>query len=281
MRAWCIPLLTACAATPTEPVAASSDEPRTTARRDEARHRIGRDLEVRRLPDTDAWVVEQKEPIPANSLVFRTKDGTPVLADTPWTPAATRALLEWVERRFGRPAALATISHWHFDASGGIGALREAGVPVVASKETARLLKARGASMQAGLAKSHGEAFVGWTPGAPDVTFDPAQGYTVTVGGTAIEVVFPGAAHASDNVVTYFPDAGVMFGGCLVKGGDDLGYLGDANLDTYGPAVDRLRALAPKVVVPGHGPRTDPEQLDNTRRLVDAENARRLTPAAD
>lgn len=244
-------------------------EHRFDLRDGEERTRIGRALEVRRLPDTNVWIVTQKTPVAANSLVFATADGTPILADTPWTPTATRELLDWVELRFGRPAALATISHWHFDAAGGIGALRDAGVPVVASSETKRLLATRGASMQAELVSSHGDDFVGWSPGEPDVVFDPTKGFEKTIGGTKIEVIFPGAAHASDNVVTWIEDAGVMFGGCLVKGGDSLGYLGDADLESYPKAVERLEALEPKIVIPGHGRRTDPEQLANTRKLLE------------
>ena len=50
-----------------------------------------------------------------------------------------------------------------------------------------------------------------------------------TVGGTQVRVIYPGAAHAPDNIVTFFPESGVLFGGCLVKSGDDLGNLGDAD----------------------------------------------------
>ena len=230
--------------------------------------RIGRDLRVRHLPGTPAWLVNHAAPIPANSLVFVTADGTPVLADTPWTPTATQDLLDWVTVRFGRPPALATISHFHLDAAGGIGTLRAAGVPVVASTETARLLAARGDRMRAELAREHGRAFAGWVVAAPDVLFAPADGYAARIGGTEVRVVFPGHAHAPDNVVTWFPASGVLFGGCLVKGGPDLGYLGDANVPTYPAAVDRLLALRPRVVVPGHGARTDPEQLAHTRALA-------------
>jgi hypothetical protein len=40
------------------------------------------------------------------------------------------------------------VSQFHLDAAGGIQALREAAVPVVASTETARLLRERGPEMQ-------------------------------------------------------------------------------------------------------------------------------------
>lgn len=237
--------------------------------------RIGPDLVVRALPAVRAFIVTHEQPISANALVVIADDGTPILADTPWTPAATRALLAWIVERFGRAPAFATVSHFHLDASGGIAALREAGVRVVASRETARLIAARVPGMQAELAASYGDAFVGWRVPAPDDLFDPATPRVERVGGTEVQVIFPGAAHAPDNVVTWFPDRQLLFGGCMVKGGGNLGNLGDANLDTYADAVARLQALGARTVVAGHGPRTDAAQLDDTHALaVEARDAR-------
>lgn len=223
-----------------------------------------------------AWVIEHTAPISANALLYLTPDGLPLLADTPWTPAATAALLDWIEARFGRPPALATISHFHLDAAGGLAALRARGIPVVASKHTARLLAERAPAMQAALAREHGPAFEGWTIPPPDHLFDPATGHHQTIGGAELHVIHPAPAHAPDNVVTWLPGPGILFGGCLVKEGDSLGYLGDADLTRYPDAVAVLQALAPRVVIPGHGRRTDPALLDNTARLRQSRLARAL-----
>jgi glyoxylase-like metal-dependent hydrolase (beta-lactamase superfamily II) len=233
--------------------------------------RIGRNLSTQPLDGVPAWIVTHEEPISANSLVLVADDGSPILADTPWTPAATRELLDWVVLRFGRLPVLATVSHYHLDAAGGIGPLLEAGVRVVASTDTARLLAERGPSMQSTLAEQHGSDFTGWSAPQPNETFRPGDGHSVRIGGTAVQVIFPGAAHSPDNVVTWFPETRILFGGCMVKGGDSLGYLGDADLETYPAAVQALRELSPRIVVPGHGDRTDVAQLDNTLRLVELE----------
>jgi metallo-beta-lactamase class B len=233
--------------------------------------RISETLSVRRIEGTSAWIIEHEVPISANSLLYVADDGTPILADTPWTPEATRELLAWIETRFGRLPALATINHYHFDASGGIGALQEAGVLTVASTHTAQLLAERGPGMLRALASSHGEMFEGWPVPSPDETFSPDEGASWVFGGTEVQVQFFGAAHTPDNVVTYFPEAKLLFGGCLVKGGDSLGYLGDADVAAYPDTVRRLQALEPRIVISGHGDRQDSAQLDNTLRLAVAE----------
>ncbi len=230
--------------------------------------RIGPHLRAQRLADHPAWRIVHTTPIAANALVFRTPSGETVLADTPWTPEATRDLLDWIAARFGALPSLATVSHFHLDAAGGIAALEAAGVPVAVSDRTAKLLAEKGEAMRESLADAHGEAFECFRVAAPQATFPLVEGFRTTVGGADVRIVFPGHGHAPDNVVTWFPESGVMFGGCMVKGGDNLGYLGDANRETWPAAMQALLALAPKVVVPGHGARTDPEQLSHTAKLL-------------
>ncbi len=237
--------------------------------RDDDHGRIGPLLRARKLGALPAWMITHTEPVAANSLVFQTADGSTILADTPMTPSATEDLLDWMAARFGKMPALATVSHFHLDAAAGIGPLQAAGVPIAVSDKTAAMLRERGAASQASMAELFGDVFRGWQVAAPSQTFPIDSGYATTVGGTKVQVVYPGAAHAPDNVVTWFPESGVMFGGCMVKGGDDLGYLGDADLQSWPEAMLRLEAMQPKLVIPGHGERTDPEQLSHTRVLLE------------
>lgn len=255
------------------PTAQLTAEPTAERTAEPAPIPIGAELVAHPIPGHTAYVIEHTAPISANALLYLTPGGVPILADTPWTPAATAALLDWVDARYGRPPALATISHFHLDAAGGIAALQARGVPVVASTHTARLIAERAPAMQRSLADDHGAAFTGWTVPNPDRTFDPATGHRETIDGVEIHVIHPAPAHAPDNVATWIPHAGLLFGGCLVKGGDTLGYLGDADLDRYPAAVAALQALAPTTVVPGHGRRVDAELLAHTANLLAAHAA--------
>ena len=234
------------------------------------RQRIGPYLRAHRLPVDRAWRITHTEVLPANALIVQAPNGQTVLADTPFTEPATRDLLDWMEARFGAPPALATIGHFHLDASAGVGPLQEAGVRLAVADETVGLLRDRGPSMQASLIEAFGAPFEGWTPVVPPSTFTLAQGERIDIGGMPVEVRFPGPAHSPDNVVTWFPDRRLLFGGCMVKGGDDLGNLGDADVPAYPTAIKVLQALEPAVVVPGHGDRIDPEQLAHTLRLLQA-----------
>ena len=220
----------------------------------------------------DAWVVTHVEVHDSNVLLVRLPDGTVLICSSPFDSDTTRALLGWARARLAPTRLVAVNTHWHLDGTGGNAAYHEAGVVTYASTETQALSLARGPSMRSEAAEGlapHVAERVRMTPVEPARhTFDPARGLTLTFGGERVEVTYPGPAHSHDNVVVYLPARGLLFGGCMLKVGDSIGYLGDASLESWEPALARLRALGATVVVPGHGRPGGPEILDNTARLV-------------
>lgn len=88
-----------------------------------------------------------------------------------------------------------------------------------------------------------------------DQTFD--RNLTIDVGGRRIELLNLGPAHTAADSVVHVPDAGVLFGG-------DLLFIGCTPIVWAGPianwvaACDAMIALDAPIVVPGHGPVSDP-----------------------
>lgn len=234
---------------------------------------LDRDLAIRRVAE-GTWVVTSTVPWPANSLLAEMPDGTLLLADTPATGAATRALLEWAEARFGeRPLAVVN-THAHPDAVGGNRVAAEGGATVYGSLETARLVAAtRGTVGQAMAAELAGRPelaaeFAPYRPLAPQRTFAAADGLRLELGGERVEVVFPGAAHTPDNLVVWLPRRRVLFGGCIVRAGGGLGNVAEADLESWPDAIRSLRAYGAEIVIPGHGDRSDPGLLEHTLELL-------------
>jgi len=89
---------------------------------------------------------------------------------------------------------------------------------------------------------------------APDETF--RDSVKLDVGGRPVELIEVGPAHTRGDVIVHAADAAVVFAG-------DILFVGVAPLMWAGPlssciaAIDRICALAPELVVPGHGPVTD------------------------
>ncbi|MEU8227969.1 MBL fold metallo-hydrolase [Actinoplanes sp. NPDC048967] len=87
---------------------------------------------------------------------------------------------------------------------------------------------------------------------------------TLEVGGRAVEVLPLGPAHTRGDVVVWVPDARTLFAG-------DLLFIGGTPMIWSGPvgnwiaACDRMLALDPVTVVPGHGPVTGPDGIRQVR----------------
>jgi metallo-beta-lactamase class B len=220
----------------------------------------------------DAWVVTHEALHDSNVLVVRLPDETVILCSSPFDTDTTRALLAWLHTRLSPRRIVAINTHWHMDGTGGNAAYHEAGVATYASAQTQAYALERGQQMRRDAAEGLPSPLAEHVRETPVVaaqhTFDAAAGLTLTFGGERVQVIYPGPAHSQDNVVVYFPERRLLFGGCMLKVGDSLGYLGDASLDTWERALSALETLPASAVVPGHGPSGGPEIIENTRRLV-------------
>jgi glyoxylase-like metal-dependent hydrolase (beta-lactamase superfamily II) len=224
-----------------------------------------------------ALVLTEPEPWQANLLLVEMPDRSLLLVNAPATEASTRALLAWIGARFGRRRLVVVNTHFHVDASGGNAVLLEAGAEVIGSRDTAALIVARGRSMRESIAAEYATtrptfaAAIAETRVAPPARlFDPRAGLDLDFGGERVRVVYPGPAHSSDNVVVFLADRGILFGGCMVKGGPSLGNLGDADIARWPESIRVLQAMQPAIVVPGHESRLDAAQLDHTLALLAA-----------
>lgn len=252
----------------------ASLEPSTRA--DDATIPIDAELVARRIgPKT--YVVTHTSFFDANVLVAVMPDGTLLLASSPYETEGTRALLRWLHTTFKPPRIVAINTHLHFDGTGGNEAYLEDHVEVYASELTTKLLTDRGETMRRETRnlitdQVKRDRVDKMRIAAADHTFPEAKGLSLTFGGEAVEVYFPGAAHSPDNVVVYLRARKVLFGGCMVKAGHAIGYTGDADLAHWESAIRNVQAFAPdaRVVIPGHGDVSGADLLENTIRIVRA-----------
>jgi glyoxylase-like metal-dependent hydrolase (beta-lactamase superfamily II) len=100
------------------------------------------------------------------------------------------------------------------------------------------------------------------TPTLPTRTFSGRL--ELEVGGRKVELIEVGPAHTSGDSIVHVPDARVVFAA-------DVAFIASTPVMWAGPlenwfkALDTIQALDPRVVVPGHGPLTDPNGLEEVR----------------
>jgi cyclase len=106
--------------------------------------------------------------------------------------------------------------------------------------------------------------FDGITVRPPSQTFDDQL--DLQVGDRWVTLVRLGPAHTAGDTIIHVPDANAVFtGDLLFIDGTPIVW---ASLSNWITACDRILALNPSVLIPGHGPVTDPSGVDDVRRYL-------------
>jgi len=186
--------------------------------------------------------------VPCNGLIVRNGTET-IIFDTPTTDKTSAALIKWIQKKLHCTIKAVIPTHFHDDCLGGLQAFDEQTIPSYANSKTVEYAKENKMVV-------------------PKNNFNDSL--LLNVGNAYVTAIFFGEGHTKDNVVGYFPEDKVLFGGCLVKTMDaGKGYLGDANVATWSATVEKVKQAYPQVkyVVPGHGPYGDQKLLDYTIQL--------------
>ncbi|MCB0542316.1 MAG: subclass B1 metallo-beta-lactamase [Saprospiraceae bacterium] len=187
-------------------------------------------------------------PFPSNGMIAEVSGGV-LIVDTGWGKKPTRKLLRWVRRHLHKPVKGLIVSHSHDDRSGGIALFAKKGIPLFMSERSARLLREQGEKL-------------------PDYTALPDESTQL-----GAEVFYPGSGHTSDNIVVYFEEPRILFGGCFVKSRDakGLGNIADADLKAWPLSLQAVQRRFPdaKIVVPGHQSAGGTDLLIHTLQLLE------------
>jgi metallo-beta-lactamase class B len=195
------------------------------------------------------------ELFPSNSLYVITEAGA-VMIDTPWDTAQVQPLLDSIKARHNKDVIMCIATHFHADRTGGFDVLKRLGIKTYSTDQTLKLCK------------THGEKEAEYTF-TGDTIFN--------AGGVEFEVFYPGAGHAPDNIVVWFPKAKVLHGGCFVKSteSDVLGNMSDADPKSWQKSVLKTMEKFPdaEYIITGHQDWRDAKGLEHTLKLLRNYNA--------
>lgn len=176
-----------------------------------------------------------------------------LIFDTPTNDTDSRELIDWVEKSLSCKVTGVIVTHFHNDCLGGLNEFHNRQIPSYASFKTIELAK----SNKVETPKNGFENYL-----------------EIQVGDKKVFNEFLGEGHTIDNIVSYFPDEKVLFGGCLIKTfGAGKGYLGDANTDDWSKTVMAVKSKYDKarVIIPGHGEPGNSKLFDYTIELFKIE----------
>ena len=171
---------------------------------------------------------------PSNSMYLVTENGV-VLFDTPWDTSQFQPLLDSISIKHNKTIVLAISTHYHDDRTAGLEFLREKGVKTYTSKLTYDMC----------LEHNEKQSEFYFTT---DTTFN--------IGEYQFETYYPGEGHTKDNIVIWFDQHKILYGGCLVKSteSETLGNTADANIKEWKRSIQHTieKYPNPNFVIPGH-----------------------------
>jgi metallo-beta-lactamase class B len=191
---------------------------------------------------------------PANCMYVLTSNGA-VLIDAPWDSTQVLPLIDSIQARHHQSVVLCIATHHHADRTGGFNLLKELDIPTYTSALTKHYCVQKGEAV-------------------PENTF--AGDTTFEIGSVTFETYFPGAGHAPDNIVIWFPKWEILYGGCFVKSTEskNLGNIADADLKAWEEGIKKVmkRYKRPGYIIPGHMDWMSEKSLQHTLKLLEAKH---------
>lgn len=200
-------------------------------------------LEIRKISDhvyehTSFLHTNDFGNVPCNGMVVTDKNEA-VVFDTPTDDKSSEELLNYFINDLHLQVNAVVPTHFHTDCLGGLKEFHQRGIQSYSNEETIGILR-----------KMNSKIIL------------PQNGFKdsleLKVGDTKVFACFLGEGHTRDNIVGYFPDEKILFGGCLLKeSGAGKGNLEDANMTAWPETVKKVqdKFSESRIVIPGHGER--------------------------
>ena len=188
--------------------------------------------------------------VDCNGMILLDENET-IIFDTPVDHQSSQELLYYIENELNTNVNAVIATHFHADCIGGLDVFHQKNIPSFALDKTLDIIKEKN------------EKIV-----LPTNIFSHSKIFEF--GKKSAVATYLGEGHTQDNIVGYFTDEKVLFGGCLVKsieGGK--GNLADANTVAWPKTIKNLKkhyghAL---LVIPGHGKAGNSNLLNYTQDL--------------
>lgn len=190
-----------------------------------------------------------------NNLGFVVSEDGVLVINTGPTARVAHALHDAIKKVTDRPVKWAVNvnsqnHYWH-----GNSYFKALGATIIAHKEADRVMREMGAGQFDANKTLLKEKAEGTVPAYPVEIFDGRR--ELKLGKTVLQLLHFGPAHTPGDIVVWLPRQKVVFAGDIVYTERMLAIIPISHTGGWLQAFDKLAALKPRVVVPGHGQPTD------------------------
>jgi len=190
-----------------------------------------------------------------------------VVIDTGTSYRHGRRMLDAIARVTDKPVELVIVTHAVQEFLFGNAAFEERGIPILAHRETTKLMKVRCEHCLENLRPVLGKELEGTRLVLPKRGIDATT--TIEGGGRRLELIYLGWASTPGDLAVLDLKSGVLFAGGMVSIGR-IPDIRDSDFEGWQRALLRLDEFKPARVVPGHGPVSGREAITQTSAYLDA-----------
>jgi glyoxylase-like metal-dependent hydrolase (beta-lactamase superfamily II) len=215
------------------------------------------------IPGLSGAASAENQGFMSNAGFVVTPEGV-VVFDTLGTPSLADAMLREIRKVTRAPVKLVIVSHYHADHYYGIQVFKDAGAEIWAHEGARGVIQSDAARERFEQRKDVLKPFVAdglqrfldpdkWLSGDTDFK----------LGGLHFRLRYIGPAHSVEDMAMYVEEDGALYAGDLVFKGR-VPFVGDADSRLWLKALDKLIALRPRILVPGHGGASSEPMADLT-----------------
>ena len=132
---------------------------------------------------------------------------------------------------------------------------KEQGAIIIAHVEADKEIRHRGEDIYARTLRVQKEKIIGTKVVFPDLTFKEKM--PISMGNTQIELMHIGASHSPDDIQLWLPQQKILISGDTAFNERMLPIFSHTNAAAWIETWDKIEALEPALIIPGHGEPTD------------------------
>ncbi len=136
---------------------------------------------------------------------------------------------------------------------------KEQGAIIIAHVEADKEIKHRGEDIFARSLRVQKDKLIGTKLIRPDLTFEEKM--NLPMGDTKIELMHIGASHSPDDIQLWMPEKKLLISGDTAFNERVLPIFPHTNAAAWIETWDKIEALEPEIIIPGHGEVTDLETI--------------------
>lgn len=187
-----------------------------------------------------------------------------VVFDTLGSPSLAQAMVERIQALTKLPIKRVIVSHYHADHYYGIQVFKDLGAEIWAHEAGKGVIGSDSAKLRYEQRKDILGAWINDnTQRFPQPDLWLAGDTDFELGGMHFRIRHVGPAHSDEDLALFVENDAVLFTGDLVFKGR-VPFVGEADSKRWLVALDKLIALRPKTLVPGHGGASDTPMQDLT-----------------